>query len=187
MKLIRCYIENFGKLKNQRIDFSSGCHCFCYENGWGKTTLAAFLTVMLYGFDNERSRDDYVNERKRYRPWQGGMYGGTLTFEVDGKEYTVERTFGQKEKEDTFLLREEDTYLESKQYSSNLGEELFHLDRYSFERTIFLSQKDCSTKTTDRIQARLGNLAEATDDMNQYEKAEERLRDLLKRQVLCIV
>ena len=179
MKLIGCYIENFGKLTGQRIHFSKGCQCFCHENGWGKSTLAAFLTVMLYGFEKERSRDDYTNERKRYRPWQGGIYGGTLTFEVDGKQYTVERTFGLKEKEDFFLLRDEETNLETKQYSSNLGEEIFGLDRDSFERTIFMSQKDCSTRTTDHIQARLGNLAEATDDMYQYDKADEKLHNLL--------
>ena len=179
MKLIQCYIENFGKLKNQTVAFSGGCHCFCHENGWGKSTLAAFLTVMLYGFEKERSRDDYANERKRYRPWQGGLYGGTLTFETGGKIYTVERTFGLKEKEDHFSVREEETNLETTAFSSNLGEEIFHLDRDSFERTVFISQKDCSVKTTDRIQAKLSNLAEATDDMNQYEKADARLHDLL--------
>ena len=179
MRLIRCYIENFGKLKNQDISFTDGAMCFHYENGWGKSTLAVFLTVMLYGFDNERSRDDYVNERKRYRPWQGGVYGGTLTFSVNGRAYTVERTFGMKEKEDHFLLRDACTNLESQDFSSNLGEELFQLDRASFERTILLSQNDCAAKTTDRIQAKLGNLAEATDDIENYEKADRRLNDLL--------
>ena len=179
MKLIRCYVENFGKLKNQDISFSDGAMCFHYENGWGKSTLAAFLTVMLYGFDNERSRDDYVNERKRYRPWQGGVYGGTLTFSSKGKTYTVERTFGIKEKEDHFRLLDEETNLESTDFSSNLGEELFRLDRDSFTKTILLSQNDCAAKTTDRIQRNLGNLAETTEDIEGYEKADSRLNDLL--------
>ncbi len=179
MKLIHCYIENFGKLKNQDISFTEGCQCFSYENGWGKTTLAAFIKVMFYGFEHERSRDDYANERKRYRPWQGGVYGGTLTFENQGKRYTIERTFGLKEKEDQFMLRDEDTNLESRDFTMNLGEEIFHLDRTSFEKTIFFSQNDCGTKTTDRIQAKLGNLTEATDDVNQYEKADSRLNDIL--------
>lgn len=179
MKLIRCHIENFGKLKNQDILFSDGCHCFHHENGWGKSTLAAFLTVMFYGFDKERSRDDYASERRRYRPWQGGVYGGSLTFSVNGKVYTAERIFGVKEKEDRFFLREDATNLESGDFSKRLGEELFHLDRNSFEKTVFISQNDCSTKTTDRIQAKLGNLAEATDDINSYEQADSRLNDML--------
>ena len=106
MKLIRCHIENFGKLQNQDISFSDGCNICCRENGWGKSTLAAFLKVMLYGFDNERSRDDFASERRRYRPWQGGVYGGSLTFETGNQIYTVTRTFGLKEKEDTFVLRD---------------------------------------------------------------------------------
>ena len=179
MKLIQCHIENFGKLKNQTISFSAGCQCFYSENGWGKSTLTAFLKVMFYGFDNERSRDDYVNERKRYRPWQGGVYGGSLTFEINDKRYTVERTFGLKEKEDTFILRDDRTNLESKDYTSNIGEEIFHLDSGSFDKTILLSQNDCATKTTDYIQAKLGNLSEATDDVKRYEKADSRLNDLL--------
>ena len=179
MKLIQCHIENFGKLQNQTITFSNRGHCFFYENGWGKSTLAAFLTVMLYGFDKERSRDDYINERKRFRPWQGGVYGGTLTFETEGKTYIIERTFGLKEKEDHFLVREEETNQITDLFSFNLGEELFHLDRDSFEKTVFLSQKDCSTKSTDRILANLGNLALATEDISQYDKAETRLHDIL--------
>lgn len=179
MRLIRCHIENFGKLENQDIIFSNGCQCFLHENGWGKSTLAAFLTVMLYGFDKERSRDDYACERRRYRPWQGGVYGGSLTFSVNDKVYTAERIFGMKEKEDRFFLREETTNLESRAFSERLGEELFHLDRASFEKTVFLSQNDCSTRTTDRIQAKLGNLTEATDDINSYEQADARLNDRL--------
>lgn len=179
MKLIRCHIENFGKLQNQDISFSDGCNICCRENGWGKSTLAAFLKVMLYGFDNERSRDDFASERRRYRPWQGGVYGGSLTFETGNQIYTVTRTFGLKEKEDTFVLRDEITNLESRDFSSNLGEELLGVDAGSFGKTIFLSQNDCETTVTDRIHAKLGNLTDAVDDMSHYEQADARLNDKL--------
>ena len=111
MKLISCHIENFGKLQNQDISFQEGCNLFLRKNGWGKSTLAAFLKVMFYGFDNTRSRDEYSNERKRYRPWQGGIYGGSVTFETEGTCYTVTRTFGLKEKEDTFSLHPDPFHL----------------------------------------------------------------------------
>ncbi len=179
MKLIHCHIENFGKLNQQDIFFSDGYNQFIYDNGWGKSTLASFFKVMLYGFSGERSRDDIVNERKRFKPWQGGVYGGSLTFETGGKTYTVTRTFGMKEKEDTFSLREEETNLLSQDYTQNLGEELFQIDCHSFERTVMVSQNDCETNTTDRIHAKLGNLTDVTDDMNQYDKAAERMNDYL--------
>ena len=67
MKLINCYIENFGKLSNYKFDFNNGINIICEENGWGKSTLAAFIKIMFYGFENERARkDEASNERKRY-------------------------------------------------------------------------------------------------------------------------
>ena len=42
MKLIKCHIENFGKLSDFTYDFTDGCNTVCEGNGWGKSTLAAF-------------------------------------------------------------------------------------------------------------------------------------------------
>lgn len=55
MKLIRCEIQNFGKIRKGIYEFKDGCNAFCERNGWGKSTLAAFIKIMLYGFENERT------------------------------------------------------------------------------------------------------------------------------------
>ena len=87
MKLIECHIENFGKLRDYTVKFDDGCNIFCRPNGWGKSTLAVFLRVMFFGFEGENRRKEMENERKRYQPWQGGVYGGSLIFETGGKYY----------------------------------------------------------------------------------------------------
>lgn len=179
MKLIRCHIENFGKLSDFTCEFTEGCNTICEENGWGKSTLAAFLRVMLFGFRNEGKRDPIENERKRYTPWQKGVYGGELQFESDGKQYSVRRTFGNKAAEDEFQLTDPVTHLPSDDFTEKLGEELFRIDAASFERTTFISQNDCETFVTDSINAKIGNLAENTDDINNFETADKRLNDLL--------
>ena len=97
MKLLSAHIENFGKFSNKNFDFNDGLNVFCEQNGWGKSTLSAFLKVMFFGFDNERARDDFENERKRFKPWQGGVYGGSIRFKVNEKVYRLNRTFGTKE------------------------------------------------------------------------------------------
>ena len=181
MRLIDCYIENFGKLSQKPVTFLPGCNIICEENGWGKSTLAAFIRVMFYGFENEKSRDELKNERKRYRPWQGGVYGGRLTFEAGGERYVIERTFGTKEKEDCFKLRIQSTNLESDRYGAAVGEELFQLDSQSFCRTVFLSQRDCITSVTDDIHAKIGDLALTADDMNRYDTVHERLTGVLNQ------
>ena len=179
MRLIRCHIENFGKLSDFTYEFTEGCNTICEENGWGKSTLAAFLRVMLFGFRNEGRRDPIENERKRYIPWQKGVYGGELQFESEGKQYSVRRTFGNKAAEDEFQLTDPVTHLPSEDFTEKLGEELFRIDAASFERTTFISQNDCETFVTDSINAKIGNLAENTDDINNFETADKRLNDLL--------
>ena len=93
MKLVQCKIENFGKLSDFSFDFSEGIHIICQKNGWGKSTLAAFIRVMFFGFENSGKKDKLINERKRFMPWQGGVYGGSITFEVKGKQYIMRRVF----------------------------------------------------------------------------------------------
>ena len=181
MRLVECKIENFGKLSQKRFVFHEGCTFFCQENGWGKSTLAAFLKVMFFGFENERGRDAYNNQRRRFEPWQGDVYGGEITFETGGSTYIFNRVFGRREKEDTFVLRDGQTLLPSKDFSVNIGEELFQIDRESFARTVFLAQMDCETDTTSSINAKIGNLEDLSDDMKNYEKADRALKERLDK------
>ena len=82
-------------------------------NGAGKSTFAAFLRVMFYGFIGETKRTELEKERKRYQPWQGGTYGGQLTFTADGKYYLLSRVFGKTAKGDSFRLQDANTLLDS--------------------------------------------------------------------------
>lgn len=57
MKLVSLHIDNFGKFNNFDLDFNDGLNQFVKDNGWGKSTLTAFIKVMFYGFDNSAKRD----------------------------------------------------------------------------------------------------------------------------------
>ena len=175
MKLISCTIENFGKLNNVTYDFSGECNTICEDNGWGKSTLAAFIRVMFYGFKNESKKKLADKERNRYMPWQKGVYGGEIIFEVNDVVYSLRRVFGKKQADDEFLLVRKDTNMECNDFSSDIGDELFKIDAQSFERTVFIGQNDCVTMTTDSINAKIGNLADNTDDINNFETAVARL------------
>ena len=50
MKLIRCHIENFGVLSDFDFSFAEGLTTICQSNGFGKSTFAAFIKAMFYGF-----------------------------------------------------------------------------------------------------------------------------------------
>lgn len=180
MRILNCHIENFGKLHDCTFDFEKQETILCRENGWGKSTFAAFIRVMFYGLEGDRKRS-LENERRRYMPWQGGVYGGQLTFETGGKQYLVSRVFRDKDVNDEFELRDAVTNKLSNDFSSNLGEELFQINRASFLRTVFIGQNDCTTETTDDINAKIGNLSDNTNDMNNFESANKKLTDLLNQ------
>ncbi len=181
MKLISCHIENFGKLSNLDIDFRDTYNEYIEENGWGKSTLVAFIQAMFYGLSS-KGKDLGKNERQRYMPWQGGLFGGRLCFESQGKRYVLTRYFEKKEKDDVFKLRDERTNLISKDYSVAIGEELFGINKDAFCRTILISQKDCQTVANDSIMSKIGNLTENTDDVNNYESAMSGLTKYLNNQ-----
>ncbi len=182
MRLISCYIDGFGKLNNMEVQFEDGINTFVQDNGWGKSTLATFIRVMLYGFDGETKRNDIENERKRYRPWSGAAYGGELVFESRGRNYRVQRTFGAKKSDDKCVIYDEATHAVTGMFTDKLGEELFHVDSASFVRSMYIGQDDCRTWATDGISAKLGNIADSTDDISNYENARQILKNVINRQ-----
>ena len=164
------------------VQFEDGINTFVQDNGWGKSTLAAFIRVMLYGFDGEAKRNDIENERRRYRPWSGAAYGGELVFESRGRNYRVQRTFGAKKSDDKCVIYDEATHAVTGRFTDKLGEELFHVDSASFVRSMYIGQDDCRTWATDGISAKLGNIADSTDDISNYENARQILKNVINRQ-----
>lgn len=182
MKLISCHIDNFGCLSHYDITFQNGITDIEEENGWGKSTLAAFIRVMFYGFDNETRKSVTERERNQKNPWQNGTYGGELVFQVKDRTYRMERTFdGRKAANDSFQLFDAATNLPSNDYSSDIGEELFDIDSESFRRTVFIAQQDCLSQTTDQINAKIGNLSSDNADMGNYESALENIKNEMNR------
>ncbi len=177
MKFISCHIENFGKLSDFSFEFSEGTNVICEKNGWGKSTFAAFIRAMFYGLEGGRKRNHLENERKKYKPWQGGVFGGWLIFQIQGKQYQISRIFHDKDLNDEFELRDVKTNLVSRDYSKNIGEEIFQIDRESFLRTVFIGQSECETSSTDDINAKIGNPAGDANDLNHFDAAYARLTE----------
>lgn len=175
MKLIKCHIENFGKLNNFEFNFSEGFNSIKEENGWGKSTFATFIKSMFYGLPSTTKRNLDENERKKYTPWQGGNFGGNIDFEINGKQYRIERFFGKNNSEDTFSLIDIATGKESKDYTENIGEQVFELDEEAFERSAFIPQKVLNSSINESISNKLTNLIQGTTDNYNYEDAQDKL------------
>ena len=169
MKLVSCYIENFGGLSQYSMEFSAGLTVIQEPNGFGKTTLAEFIRAMFYGFPRKKGK---LGKRQKYRPWSGAKCRGHLTFEHEGRQYRIERTFGATGKGDICKIYDLQTGQETDRFTEEVGVQLFGLDADSFERSTYLPQNQpVDSLTTDSIRAKLGDLVEDANDVGNFEKA----------------
>lgn len=177
MRIISFHIDGFGKLTDfpqgdAEFELREGLNTVLQENGWGKSTIAAFIRCMLYGLENDRKQKNAMDkDRYHFAPWRGGAFGGRLTIEANGKIYRIVRSFGLKTaSEDTFdlyLVDYTDGYgslIPCRDYSDMIGEELFEINSESFRKTIFIGQQDGGFMgVPDSVNAKLGNITEDND------------------------
>ena len=179
MKLVKCYVSSFGKLKDFSFDFNDGLNTIKQDNGWGKSTLATFIKVMFYGI-NSNKRSISENDRIKYRPWNSTeKFGGAVWFVWGDKEYKIERFFGQKESEDTVALYDVAT---GKSFSNteNLGKRIFEIDEEGFLSTTYLSQKEFEIKGNTSITAKFNSLCEVQDS-DAFDKAVDKVENQAKK------
>jgi len=182
MKILNIDIDNYGTLEDFHINFSENPYIIIEENGWGKSTLASFIRVMFFGFEDESKKKLEERERYRYKPWNNGTYGGSISFEVGGKSYRLDRTFGSKVADDESKLVDITTRKEVSDYDLNtLGEQIFGINKDAYIRSLFIGQGNIEVRNDkdnieDSITAKIGNLTEATDDVNNYEVVMNKLK-----------
>ncbi len=182
MKLLSLHIDGFGKLSDYKYDFSDKLNVIEADNGFGKTTLAAFIKAMLYGLQAPNTRGKVSNnDRAHYSPWGGGPFGGSLDLETAKGRFRITRRFGSKASSDDFSLTDLGTGLPSRAYSENIGVELFGLDASSYEKSTYVPQAETELTMSSDISAKLTGLLQSSDDMSEYDNAVARLDDYMRR------
>ncbi len=106
MKITELQINNFGKLHQKKIQPQPGLNIVYGDNESGKSTLHQFITGMMFGMEKQRGKSGKNDSYQQYEPWNSSSYyTGSMRFEVDGKDFLIERNFYHKEK--TAVLRNE--------------------------------------------------------------------------------
>lgn len=211
MRILSCYIVGFGKFTEKAFDFTANPVVIKEENGWGKTTLADFIRCMFYGHDAGRGKAVENNDRAKYTPWQGGGYGGSLTFLYGNKKYRVERSFGKTPAYDTTRIYDSNNMqtFEFGDRGERLGETLFGMNAEGYMRSVYIPQGEiCTDGLPDTMKNRLLSLLnsggaggvpalEKLDEADRalrskrrpaqgkLDKIDERLRQLTEQKAEC--
>lgn len=174
MRLISCYIEGYGQIKQKDYLFNEELTVVFAENGAGKSTLASFIKAMFYGLKGYKTGSTEFCDREHFYPFDGGMFGGNLTFEFQGKRYKIERYFGEKNVSGDSVK----VYVggeETDELGEDIGKTVFGVDETSFLRTLFIGSEDIEIKSTSSINAKLGSFLQGMDEDDDLDSALKRL------------
>lgn len=176
MKIKNIYISSFGGIKDLKLDFSDGFNLVFGENENGKTTVMAFIKMMFYGSDRG-SAQIAKNIRKKYTPWDGSPMAGSIDFELNGRNYRLEREFRATNSTDKVTLY--DLNLGDRQVvPGDIGAKLFGLSAAAFERSVFVGQSvfgESDPTAEGEINSKLSNLALTGDESISFETVNSRL------------
>lgn len=172
MKLMSCYINDFGCLHNQEFNFSNGLNCIFLQNGSGKSTLAAFIRAMFYGIPKSSSKSF---DREHYLPYNQNFCKGSINFEFNDKIYKIERSFGKKISDDEMRVYENGSLCDT--LGSVPGETLFGLDLNSFNRCLFIYPEDVEISSTSEINAKMNSFVLNTKNDFDLDDALSKLED----------
>lgn len=176
MRIKSVNIAAFGGLKNKTVDFSDGFNVIYGDNENGKTTVMSFIKMMFYG-SGRSSAQLSKNIRRRYTPWDGGVMAGSVDFELDGKNYRLEREFRSSDSTDKATLCDLDLGIRQA-VSGDIGVKLLGLSAAAFERSVFVGQlgaveKDAAAE--GEINSKLSNIVTTGDESVSFETVNKRL------------
>ena len=179
MRLLSYHVENYGKLHQQDGSFEEGLTVCCERNGFGKSTLVSFIKAMFYGLAPYTAASKDFVDRKHYYPFDGGKFGGNLTFEWQGKVYKIERFFDKKSaKGDECTVYQNGVPYTG--FGEEIGKSVFGVDEESFTKTLFITAEDIEVSSTHSINEKLNRALDGGVEENDFEGAMEALDKLRK-------
>lgn len=166
----------FGRFERRTLDLAPGLNIIEAPNEAGKSTLAAFLRIMLYGLPT-RERGAAA-DKNRYAPWSGSAMQGRLELESDsGGLITLTRDTARA---NSPMGRFSAVYTGSGEpaplTSADCGETLTGVPRRVYERSAFIGQGCVAVDSDAELERRIASLITSGEEGVTYSEAEAVLR-----------
>ena len=169
----------FGKLEHCSLSFSSGLNIIEAPNESGKSTLLAFLRVMLYGFP-PRERG-VLADKNRYAPWSLSPMRGTLSLSSQKGNITLQR---DTTRANSPMGRFSAIYTGSGESVDGLtaadcGETLLGIPCEIYERSAFIRQSSLTVDASAELERRIAALITTGEEGQSFSEASAALKKQL--------
>jgi len=171
----RIEIVSFGKLKMVQVVPGRGINLLCAANESGKSTLAAFVKFIFYGYTNSRVQNIIDNDKKLYTPWDNPQSEGAIYIKTENGRYKIERKYLQSGKESIETFETHTGRLINPGVTP--GEHFFGVNDQIFEKTAFFRQLTIPSGKDEYLAEQLQNIAMSADEKINSGKAIKRLTD----------
>ena len=169
----------FGNLEHRVLTFAPGLNIIEAPNESGKSTLCAFLRVMLYGLKtNERGT---LADKNRYAPWSGSPMRGTLALTSGQEHITLQRdTVRANAPMGLFSA----VYTGTSEPVAGLtaadcGEQLLGVPREVYERSAFIRQSGLAIDSDAELERRIAALITTGEEGPSYSETMNTLKKQL--------
>ena len=180
MIIEKIIIKSFGRITDMTIEFSEKVNVIEGENEAGKSTIAAFIKYMLYGFDDNDSAE--IGERQKRINWETGRADGSMYVRVGGKRYLISRSTMPTDESDRPTYREEASIVDVSTGAPAFGklpagEVFFGVDSELFDNTAFIGRIGDPGIDEDSVKQSIENIIFSGSEKINKARAAARITD----------
>ena len=175
-------IKSFGGLTDTTLEFTDRVNVIEGQNEAGKSTIAAFMRYMLFGFGPEGAPDT-LSERKKRISWTSGVAQGSMTVRVKDKRYLINRsTVPVVDAAGRESYREESSIIDLETGTASFGkmpagEVFFGVSAELFENTAFIGQIGDSAINGGSVRESIENILFSGNERMNTQRAAMRVTD----------
>ena len=183
MIIEKIVIKSFGAINDMTLEFSPKINVIEGANEAGKSTIAAFIRYMLYGFDSDDNGE--CSERKKRISWTTGMAQGSMYVKVKDKKYLITRSTAPSDNSPRPTYREESSIIDLETGSPafgkrNAGEVFFGVDSSLFDNTAYIGQLGGSSFSEEAVKESIENIIFSGSEKINNQRAVARISEKME-------
>ena len=185
MIIEKIVIKSFGTINDMTLEFSESVNVIEGQNEAGKSTIAAFIRYMLYGFE-ERESIDGTSERKKRISWTTGTAQGSMYVRVKGKRYLITRSTVPTDPSSARTAYKEEASIVDLETGTpafgklSAGEVFFGVDRELFDNTAFIGQIGDSSINEGSVKESIENILFSGTERINNQRAAAKISDKME-------